>query len=276
MSYILEALRKADAERDRERGALPDLHAQPVPPDSAAMAAASPQRSVPWLWIVVGASVGLIGPLLWLLFGRDTPPEAAALPPPPAETAGPSVAAAPVSSVPAAAPVPAPPPPAAAPPAPTVPVPAPPPRAEAPAFAIAPPAPPAPVLRDAPASTRRAVPAPAPLADPPKPVAEVRKPAPAVQAPASTVAPTEKPPAPAAAEGRVHTLAELPDDIRRQLPAIAVGGSIYSAEAANRFLIINGQIFHEKDKLGPELVLEQIKLKAAVLRFKGYRYEITY
>ncbi|EWS52751.1 hypothetical protein X551_04464 [Methylibium sp. T29] len=79
-----------------------------------------------------------------------------------------------------------------------------------------------------------------------------------------------------AAEGRVHTVAELPDDIRRQLPAIAVGGSIYSAEAANRFLIINGQIFHEKDKLGPELVLEQIKLKAAVLRFKGYRYEITY
>ena len=276
MSYILEALRKADAERDRERGALPDLHAQPVPPDAAAMAAASPQHSVPWLWIVVGASVGLIGPLLWLLFGRDTPPEAAALPPPPAATAGPSVAAAPVSSVPAAAPVPAPPPPAAAPPAPTVPVPAPPPRAEAPAFAIAPPAPPAPVLRDAPASTRRAVPAPAPLADPPKPVAEVRKPAPAVQAPAPTVAPTEKPPAPAAAEGRVHTLAELPDDIRRQLPAIAVGGSIYSAEAANRFLIINGQIFHEKDKLGPELVLEQIKLKAAVLRFKGYRYEITY
>ncbi|WP_428417963.1 general secretion pathway protein GspB [Methylibium sp.] len=275
MSYILEALRKADAERDRERGALPDLHAQPVPPDSAAMAAASPPRSRPWLWIVVGASVGLIGPLLWLLFGRDTPQEAAA-PPPPAETAAPAVATAPVSPVPPAAPVPAPPPPTAAPAALAVPVPAPPPRAEAPAFAIAPPAPPAPVLRDAPASTRRAVPAPAPLADPSKPVAEVRKPASAVQAPAPTAAPTEKPAAPAAAEGRVHTLAELPDDIRRQLPAIAVGGSIYSAEAANRFLIINGQIFHEKDKLGPELVLEQIKLKAAVLRFKGYRYEITY
>ncbi|WP_197028844.1 general secretion pathway protein GspB, partial [Methylibium sp. T29-B] len=92
----------------------------------------------------------------------------------------------------------------------------------------------------------------------------------------AAVAPAEKPAAPVAAEGRVHTVAELPDDIRRQLPAIAVGGSIYSAEAANRFLIINGQIFHEKDKLGPELVLEQIKLKAAVLRFKGYRYEITY
>lgn len=254
MSYILEALRKADAERDRERGALPDLHAQPVPPDSAAMAAGSPSRPRPWLWIVVGASVGLIGPLLWLLFGRDTTQEAVVTPPPPVETAAPPVATAPETvPVPPVAPVPALSPPTAIPPAPTVPVPAPPPRAEAPAFAIAPPAPPAPVARDAPAATRRAAPATAPAA-----------------------APAEKPAAPVAAEGRVHTVAELPDDIRRQLPVIAVGGSIYSAEAANRFLIINGQIFHEKDQLAPELVLEQIKLKAAVLRFRGYRYEITY
>ena len=33
MSYILDALRRADAER--ERGAVPGLHAQPVPPVSA-------------------------------------------------------------------------------------------------------------------------------------------------------------------------------------------------------------------------------------------------
>ena len=41
-------------------------------------------------------------------------------------------------------------------------------------------------------------------------------------------------------------------------------------------LIINGQVFHEGDKLAPELVLEQIKLKAAVLRYKGYRYSVSY
>lgn len=277
MSYILEALRKADAERDRERGALPDLHAQPVTPDSAAMAAASPAGPRPWLWIVVGVSVGLIGPLLWLLFGRDTAQEAAAPPTPPAETAAP-----PVTPQPTAAP--APPPPPTSPPAPPLPVTAPPLRDDAPAFAIAPPAPPVPAVRDVPAPARRAdvpkpTPTPTPLADPrkPVPVAEARKPAPAVPVPASAAVPAEKPAVPAAVpEGRIHTLAELPDDIRRQLPAITVGGSIYSAEAANRFLIINGQIFHEKDKLGPELVLEQIKLKAAVLRFKGYRYEITY
>jgi general secretion pathway protein B len=41
-------------------------------------------------------------------------------------------------------------------------------------------------------------------------------------------------------------------------------------------LIINGQVFHERDKLSPKLTLVQIKLKAAVLEFKGYRYSISY
>jgi general secretion pathway protein B len=78
------------------------------------------------------------------------------------------------------------------------------------------------------------------------------------------------------AETRVYAQAELPDDIRRQLPSLAIGGSIHSASAANRMLIINGQVFHEGGEPAPGLVLEQIKLKTAVLRFQGYRYEIRY
>jgi general secretion pathway protein B len=79
-----------------------------------------------------------------------------------------------------------------------------------------------------------------------------------------------------AAEERVYARNELPEEIRRQLPPLTVGGSIYSSNPANRFLVINGQVVHEKGELGPEHVLEQIKLKSAVLRFKGYRYEINY
>jgi general secretion pathway protein B len=84
--------------------------------------------------------------------------------------------------------------------------------------------------------------------------------------PASTAAP-ERP---------VQTLNELPENIRRELPQIAVGGAMYSENAANRMLIINGQVFHEGDKVSGELVLEQIKLKTAVLAYKGYRYGISY
>jgi general secretion pathway protein B len=77
-------------------------------------------------------------------------------------------------------------------------------------------------------------------------------------------------------EGRIYTLNELPDDVRRELPALTIGGAMYSANPANRMLIINGQLFHEGDKLAPGLSLEQIKLKSAVLKLKGYRYGISY
>jgi general secretion pathway protein B len=71
--------------------------------------------------------------------------------------------------------------------------------------------------------------------------------------------------APAAAEPRVHSQAELPEDIRRDLPKIVIGGSSYSGDAASRMVMINGQVFHEGDRLAPDLVLERIRLKSAVL-----------
>lgn len=74
----------------------------------------------------------------------------------------------------------------------------------------------------------------------------------------------------------ISKLTELPDEVRRELPAISVSGSIYSKSAANRMLVINGQVFHEGDELAPALVLEQIRQKSAVLKYKSYRYEITY
>jgi general secretion pathway protein B len=51
---------------------------------------------------------------------------------------------------------------------------------------------------------------------------------------------------------------------------------MYSDTPANRMLIINSQIFHEGDKLSPDLLLEEIKLKSAVLKYKGYRYAVSY
>ena len=70
------------------------------------------------------------------------------------------------------------------------------------------------------------------------------------------------------------SLAELPADARRSLPPLAFGGSIYSNTPANRLLIVNGQLMHEGDSLGPGVTLEQIKPKAAVLIIGGQRYEI--
>jgi general secretion pathway protein B len=205
VSYILDALRRADAER--VRGAVPGIHAQQVPAH-----AAGPHRGpAPWVWMAGGAGLLLVVMLAWQLTGDDEP------------------APAPVASLPPPLPLPL---------------------------------PPAPVQR-APAT----VSLPPIVAEPERPRAAPPR-AEASRAPASAPA--------AAAEARIPSLQELPENIRRQIPAMSVGGSIYSENAASRFLIINGQVFHEGNKITPDLVLEQIKLKAAVLRFKGQRFSMSF
>ena len=89
-------------------------------------------------------------------------------------------------------------------------------------------------------------------------------PAPAPAAPATTTA------------DRIYAVNELPEDIRRQLPAVSIGGSMYSPTPANRVLIINGQVLHEGDRIAPELTVQQIRAKGAVLNFRGYRYAIGF
>ena len=64
--------------------------------------------------------------------------------------------------------------------------------------------------------------------------------------------------------------------MRRALPSLTVGGSVYSTTPANRFLFLNGQVVHEGDVVAPGVVLQLIKLKAAVLAFRGLRYQIEY
>ncbi len=85
------------------------------------------------------------------------------------------------------------------------------------------------------------------------------------------------PPALAKESGaRIYTPAELPEEIRRELPKIAIGGSSYSGDAASRMVMINGQVFHEGDRLAPDLQLERIRLKSAVFAYKGWRYEVAF
>ena len=251
MSYILDALRRADAER--ERGSVPGLHAQPAMLGEADADLRRPAHTGRWLG--AGLGLALLALLGWWLLGRDTPrPAAEPIAITPLPITAPPVGAAPAPAIasetaavtaPVIAPMTAPPPavvPAAAP----VAVPKPPALAEA---------------------TRKPPPKVA-VTTPAKPVPAASKPA------ARTTA--SPPSAPAATEPRVYALSELPDEIRRELPTLAVGGAMYSQNPANRMLIVNGQTFREGDKLAPGLALEQIRLKSAVLEYKGYRYGITY
>ena len=228
MSLILDALRRADSER--ERGSVPGLHSQPVPPLS--MEQAPRRRSGHWPWVVVSVAVGLVLASAWFFLHRET-----------ANGAGGFAAKAPLT---AAAPVAA---------------------AER-----TPPSVPVDTQVSRPSETPQvAEPAPWPTAERKAPQTNVAAALPSAQASVAA----EPHPAPSV-EAPVYTREQLPENVRAQLPQLAVGGSIYSSDAASRSVIINGRIYRENDRLTSDLLLEQIKLKAAVLKFKGYRFEIEF
>jgi len=248
MSYILDALRRADAEREREKGGVPGLHARPLTAASAPEAAAPARQQ--GLWLALGVSIGLLAALGWWVLGR--PPAAPAAPP-----AAPMVQAVPV-------PVPVPVPvlaqaPLAEPAALSVPAPAPAPETAARAPAPLPAAAPLPATAPAPA------PAPSPRAAP----APAVPPVPTADSPASPL-----PAASVAATPRAVPLAQLSADLRREMPAMTVGGSVYSESAASRFVIINGQVVREGEGAATGVTVERIGPKSAVLRWRDMRIEV--
>ena len=259
MSYILDALRRADAERSR--GAVPGLHAQNLPGDGEPAA----RDFKPLVWAAAAAGVLVVAGLAVVLFGpwHATPaatPDAHATLAPAPEFAPRDNAPAQVAQGEQPAPQPGALDPGARP-------------IEPPMGRAAPPAYPPP-------PTQRATVAPARVATL-EPRAEARPPA-AVATPAPPAvehygAPNPAAPAPAAAHGTgVTSINDLPPNVRSQLPRLAVGGAIYSETPSARMVILNGQVFHEGDKPAADTVLEQIRLKSAVLNFRGQRYEVAF
>ena len=68
----------------------------------------------------------------------------------------------------------------------------------------------------------------------------------------------------------------MPEPIQREIPAISLGGYIYSKNPADRLLLIDKVLRHEGEELAPGLVLEKLLPKAAVFNYRGYRYRVAY
>ena len=206
MSYILDALRRADAER--QQGQVPGLHANAHPLEAASV----PRSRLP-LWSgLIAALLVLMGGAAWWWFR------------------------------PAAAPAPV-----------------------VMAAAVAPPLNPA-------AAAAMPMPMPMPIVvSSPPPAAVTPQPSPltapalAIKAPAAAMATAPKP----------TPLSQLSPEQRRELPPLLVGGSVWSDNAASRFVILDGQVVHEGDTLAAGLVLERLLPKSAVLRWRDTRLEIS-
>ena len=297
MSYILDALKKSEFERQQSR--VPDLNAMPVMIGSGRNESLAPRLSY---GLGALALAGLIAALVWWRPWQSSPPE-------PAVAAGTGAAPA----APALAPVPLPrpeeiraarsaqvtgagpaPPAAAKPQTPSQPA-APSPAAPAtPKIAAARPtardtvapvrdagapksAKAAPATMDAdeppaaakapqlrkpaePASRTRPVPAPA---QPQQREADV--PAPAVAAPAPAPA-TDKPPK------RVLNYAELPASVQKSIPKMTVMGYSYAEEPEMRMVVINERMLREGDEVSPGVKLEKIGSDGVVLNYKGFQF----
>ena len=278
MSYILDALRRADAER--ERGAVPNLHAQQFAslPDDDEPAA----RPKALLWVVAGLALALLAALAWNFFGRDAPRTIAA--PAASASAASASAALPIAALPASAAA------LAAPASATTAVaPVPPPvharasrDARTPAREAASPDRTA-RTRDERDTNRDA----ASTRDPDRVTAPKRADRDAVP---ERHADRDAPPKretnrdaartradrDADAAGRIYAQRDLPEAVRRELPGVKVNGSTYSSNSASRMLMINGLIFHEGDTVANGLVLQQIRPHGAVFAFKGYRYQLEF
>ncbi|QJD98872.1 general secretion pathway protein GspB [Massilia forsythiae] len=294
MSYILEALKKAQAER--QLGHTPTIHApQPAP--------AAPQPGAGRKPLLLGLGAGALvvivagAALLWRQAGPVAQPAAVAGAPAPAVATAPqpapfTVATAPslpgTSRAPAGgANVAAQTLEVSAPPAPPG-TPAPfatarpeghaaaPAAGHAPALAAAPAA--SPVQPPSAAAARNGRSANAPGADSAAPRANTA--ASAANAPASganAAAAPVRPAAPAsAADDSLPFLQQLPDTLQREVPKVAFGGYMYSANPADRLLLVDKALRHEGEEVAPGLVLEKLLPRAAVMNYRGVRYRVAY
>jgi general secretion pathway protein B len=64
----------------------------------------------------------------------------------------------------------------------------------------------------------------------------------------------------------------LPRDVRRRLPEFVMSAHIYDDEPAKRFVLINGLKTREGDESREEITVEQILPDGAVLSFEGNRF----
>lgn len=240
MSYILEALKKAQSER--QMTSAPTIHAVPI--QAAAPLAATITRTP--LWMAV-AAVGLLAAggaaVWWLRAPAPVAPGAVALAQAPlAQPAPAPVAAAPAIAVaPAVTPAPQ------------------------PEIVLPPPAPKPVAAPKAPPAVAQAAPLPAPVAKP-APLPPVAKAAPVA----------EPAPVAAAAEDALPYARDLPEQLRSELPTVAFGGYMYSRNPADRLLLIDKVLRHEGEVVAPGLVLEKLLPKAAVMNYRGTRYRVAY
>ena len=241
MSYILDALKRADAER--ARGGVPTLHAQSIASPATKSGLITQQRA--GLAIATALVLAAVAVAWWLWQPVQAPMPASAV----------SIAV--VTPQPAAMP--------AAPVAPHAPAATP--------YDVAP-------LSNPAMAPTRAVAAmtttPHPVAaTKPKIFASNAEPALATPSKVKAVAVT---PAAAVTLAPAPTLApllsELPEATRRQIPGMSITGAVYSDNPSQRLLLVNGLVLSQGGEVEPDLTVVEIRSNSSDFNFRGTRFRM--
>ncbi|HWR57311.1 MAG TPA: general secretion pathway protein GspB [Thermodesulfovibrionales bacterium] len=96
------------------------------------------------------------------------------------------------------------------------------------------------------------------------------------QAPAAQPAPEAKPteaviPPP---ENRIYSLFELPSIIRQGLPQFSISTHVHSGDPTSRLIRINGQTLREGQELSAGLRLEEITSDGVIFAYQNYRFRV--
>jgi len=70
-------------------------------------------------------------------------------------------------------------------------------------------------------------------------------------------------------------LYDIPLNVRQHIPAMEFSAHVYSTNAAQRSIVINGRFMEEGDPVTSDLILNEITSDGAIFDFQGYRFNAS-
>lgn len=79
---------------------------------------------------------------------------------------------------------------------------------------------------------------------------------------------------PAPMKNKIYSLKELPLSLQQSLPAFAISTHLYASDTSSRVVRINGQILREGQFLTAGLKLEEITSEGVIFSYQNYRFRV--